>query len=701
MKGFFISGLIAGPLVFSQVSGDSITMGESRIEAIEFTRRLPVTKEVLNVSADLQDKNLGQDLPVLLKNQTSVIATSDAGNGIGYTSLRIRGVSPGSINVMLNGVPYNDSESQGTFFVNVPDLTSSAGQIVIQRGVGTSTNGVAAFGASVNILTKDPSPAPYVRGENSLGSFNTQKYALEIGSGTFLKKRFSVMGRFSKIQSDGYIDRASSNLNSYNLTSMYKHNKTLVRLMVFGGKEKTYQAWNGVDRQTWEDNPRFNSAGAIYDDAWENIVDFYSNETDNYRQNHTHLTWKQLLSDQWNIETTLHHTRGKGYYENYKQDADYSKYNLTDYAGSSDFIRKKWLDNNFYGIVSNANASFSNVELQLGLVANQYSGWHYGRVNDVFVPEISEYEYYRNYSLKNEVSGYMKSIFHSDKFSWFGDLQVRSIDYSTRIDLEGDGEGGNINSYWTFFNPKFGVSYQLGIGRLYLSYAKAMREPNRDDLLSDPTTRAEKLHDFELGIEGRMNSSLIFAANVFHMFYRDQLVLSGAINDIGEFIRTNSGRSFRQGLEISSRFSLTERWEFLANATFSRNINVDFKSEEQSEIADLGRTPIAFSPESMANLKVTYKPNHQFRFSLSNQYVGKQYLDNTGNDALTTDAYLLNDFMAGYEVELNKIGLEINVLLNNIFDQKYVNNGYVYDGEPYYFAQAGRNFLLGVAVNFK
>lgn len=701
MKGFFISGLLAGPMVFSQALGDTVALGESRLQPIEFTRKLPVTKEVLIVSADLQEKNLGQDLPILLKNQTSVVATSDAGNGIGYTSLRIRGVSPGSINVMLNGVPYNDSESQGTFFVNVPDLTSSAEQIVIQRGVGTSTNGVAAFGASVNILTKDPSMVPYVRGENSLGSFNTQKYAVEIGSGTFFKEQFSVMARLSKIHSDGYIDRASSDLNSYNLTGLYKHHNTSVRLMLFGGKEKTYQAWNGVDRETWKENPRFNSAGAIYDEAWENIVDFYSNETDNYRQHHAHLTWKQLLSDQWNIETTLHHTGGKGYYENYKQDASYSKYNLSSYSGASDFIRKKWLDNKFYGIVSNANATFGEVDLQVGLIANQYSGWHFGRVSDVSVSEIADHEYYRNYSLKNEVSGYVKSIVRSGKFSWFGDLQLRSIDYSTRILLAGDGEGGNINDKWTFFNPKFGMSYQLGANRMYFSYAKAMREPNRDDLLSDSSTRPEKLHDFELGIEGRVNKSLIFAANAFHMFYRDQLVLSGAINDIGEFIRTNSGRSYRQGIELSSRLSVKDQWEFLANATFSRNINVDFKSEEQSEITQLGKTPIAFSPRSMANLKVSYKPSDVLRFALSNQYVGKQYLDNTGNEELTTDAYFLNDFMASYKMDLTNVGLEFSALFNNIFDQKYVNNGYVYDGTPYYFAQAGRHFLVGIAVTFK
>ncbi|WP_299177358.1 TonB-dependent receptor plug domain-containing protein, partial [uncultured Chryseobacterium sp.] len=292
MKGFIFLGLTASSLGFAQTQNTD-TLKIREIEAVNFTKRLPVAKEIINVQRDVDSRNLGQDLPILLKNQTSVISTSDAGNGVGYTGFRIRGVGGTGINVMMNGVPYNDSESQGTFFVNVPDLTSSASQIVIQRGVGTSNNGVSAFGASINVISKEPEDQFYFKTDDSYGSFNTYKYSAEIGSGKFWKNRLSVMGRYSHIHSDGYIDRASSDLNSYNFTAMFQEGKTKLRLMAFGGKEKTYQAWNGIDRETWETDPKYNFSGAIYDSNWENIVGFYDNETDNYRQNHYQLLWEQ------------------------------------------------------------------------------------------------------------------------------------------------------------------------------------------------------------------------------------------------------------------------------------------------------------------------------------------------------------------------------------------------------------------------
>ncbi|RZJ43906.1 MAG: TonB-dependent receptor, partial [Chryseobacterium sp.] len=308
MKGLFFLGLTASSLSLAQTqTNDSLKIRE--IEAISFTRRLPVAKEIINVQKDLDSRNLGQDLPILLKNQTSIISTSDAGNGVGYTGFRIRGVAGRGINVMMNGVPFNDSESQGTFFVNVPDLTSSASQIVIQRGVGTSNNGVSAFGASINVISKEPEEKFYFKTDDSYGSFNTYKYSAEVGSGKFWKDRLSVMGRYSQIHSDGYIDRAFSDLNSYNFTALFEEGKTKLRLMAFGGKEKTYQAWNGVDRKTWETNPKYNISGAIYDANWENVVGFYDNETDNYRQNHYQLLWEQGLNERWNLETTLHYTK--------------------------------------------------------------------------------------------------------------------------------------------------------------------------------------------------------------------------------------------------------------------------------------------------------------------------------------------------------------------------------------------------------
>ena len=401
MKGFIFFGLIASPFYLAQNEQDSVKIKE--IESVNFTKRLPVSKEIINVATDLDQKNLGQDLPILLKNQTSVISTSDAGNGVGYTGLRIRGAGGTSINVMLNGIPYNDSESQATFFVNVADLTSSASQIVIQRGVGTSSNGVSAFGASVNVITKNPANEFYFKTDNSYGSFNTYKYSAEIGSGKLWRDRLSLMGRYTKIHSDGYIDRAFSDLNSYNFSALFEENNTKIRLLAFGGKEKTYQAWNGITKKNWETNPKYNTSGAIYDANWENIVGFYDNETDNYRQNHYQLLWEQNLSNHWNLETTFHYTKGKGFYENYKQDAKFSKYNLQSLIidnqtiTRTDFIRKKWLDNDFYGAVSTLYGKFENLDLNFGVVANKYEGRHFGNVSGVFYPSIFEHEYYRNF----------------------------------------------------------------------------------------------------------------------------------------------------------------------------------------------------------------------------------------------------------------------------------------------------------------
>lgn len=696
MKGLFFLGLTAGSLSFLQAqNSDSLKIRE--IETVSFTKRLPVAKEIISVQKDLDSRNLGQDLPILLKNQTSVISTSDAGNGVGYTGFRIRGVAGRGINVMMNGVPFNDSESQGTFFVNVPDLTSSASQIVIQRGVGTSNNGVSAFGASINVISKEPEEKFYFKTDDSYGSFNTYKYSAEIGSGKFWKDRLSIMGRYSHIHSDGYIDRAFSDLNSYNFTALFEEGKTKLRLMAFGGKEKTYQAWNGVDRKTWETNPRYNFSGAIYDANWENIIGFYDNETDNYRQNHYQLLWEQGLNERWNLETTLHYTKGRGYYENYKQGDPYARYNLPDFNGEeySDFIRKKWLNNDFYGIVSTLYGKFDNIDLNFGLVGNQYFGRHYGNVRDVFVPQIPQHEYYRNRSVKNEVAGFAKALVKINDFELFGDLQLRNIDYDTKILLEGDGEGADLKRNWLFFNPKAGVNYRLGNGKIFLSYAHAQREPNRDDLFSNNDVKAEKLHDFEAGIEKRFGA-VEFTANLYYMYYINQLVLNGQISSIGEFIRTNSGKSYRRGIEVGALAKLGKQWEVSGNVSLSQNRNLDFRIENQNGINNLGNTEISFSPNVITNLSLKYNPTKNFQFALINQYVGKQYLDNTETADLQLKDYFLTDFNAQYQFKINKHDVALKLLVNNIFDQKYVNNGYVYDG-PIYFAQAGINFMFGIS----
>ena len=658
---------------------------------------MPVAKEIINVQKDLDSRNLGQDLPILLKNQTSIISTSDAGNGVGYTGFRIRGVAGRGINVMMNGVPFNDSESQGTFFVNVPDLTSSASQIVIQRGVGTSNNGVSAFGASINVISKEPEDKFYFKTDDSYGSFNTYKYSAEVGSGKFWKNRLSVMGRYTGIHSDGYIDRAFSDLNSYNFTALFEEGKTKIRLMAFGGKEKTYQAWNGIDRKTWETNPKYNVSGAIYDANWENIVGFYDNETDNYRQNHYQLLWEQGINEKWNLETTLHYTKGRGYYENYKQGDPYARYNLPDFDGEeySDFIRKKWLNNDFYGIVSTLYGKFQNVDVNFGVVGNQYYGRHYGNVTDVFVPQIQGHEYYRNRSVKNEVAGFAKALIKVNDFEFFGDLQLRNIDYDTKILMEGDGEGANLNKNWLFFNPKAGVNYKLGNGKVFFSYAHAQREPNRDDLIANNDVKSEKLHDFEAGLEKQFGK-VAFTANLYYMYYLNQLVLNGQISNIGEFIRTNSGKSYRRGIEIGALAKLSKEWEVSGNVSLSQNRNLDFRIENEAGINELGNTEISFSPNVIANLSLKFNPTKNFQFSLMNQYVGKQYLDNTETQDLQLKDYFLTDFNAQYQFKIAKNDVALKLLVNNVFNQKYVNNGYVYNG-PVYFSQAGTNFMFGIS----
>ncbi|MBU8883380.1 TonB-dependent receptor [Kaistella sp. DKR-2] len=703
MKGFVILGLFAGPFYLAQTSQDSLKI--HNIESVNFTKRLPVSKEIISVERDLGNKNLGQDLPILLKNQTSVISTSDAGNGVGYTGFRIRGVGGNGINVMMNGVPYNDSESQGTFFVDVPDLASSASQIIIQRGVGTSSNGVSAFGASVNVISKNPEEKFYLKSDNTYGSFNTYKYSAETGSGKFWDNRLSVMGRYTKIHSDGYIDRAFSDLDSYNLTALFEENKTKIRLMAFGGKEKTYQAWNGIDKATWESNPKFNYSGAIYDENWENIVGFYDNETDNYRQNHYQLLWEQNLNDYWNLETTFHYTKGKGYYENYKQDAKFSKYNLPNLSANgneikkTDFIRKKWLDNDFYGAVSTLYGKFENLDLNFGIVGNQYDGKHFGNVTGVYFPQISEHEYYRNHSLKSEIAGFAKAIFTLNRFEFFGDLQLRKINYDTEILQQGDDEGANLNKKWTFFNPKAGINYKIPSGKVFLSAAVAHREPNRDDLFANPETEAEKLYDFEAGIE-KTFGNIVFTGNLYYMNYVNQLVLNGQINNIGEFIRVNSGESYRMGIELGAAAKISDQWNASGNLTLSKNENRDFKNESSAGIEMLGNTPISFSPDVIANVLLSFNPSKKFSLGIQNQYVGSQFLDNTNNESLKLADYFLTDFNAKYTLNLKRTEVDFKLLLNNIFDKKYVNNGYVYDG-PVYFSQAGINFMFGMSLKFQ
>ncbi|HAY3537862.1 TonB-dependent receptor [Elizabethkingia anophelis] len=701
MKGlFFLSALSAASIAFAQSKQDTVR----EIDEVRVIKRLPITKDIVNVEKDLGRKNLGQDLPYLLKNQTSVETTTDAGNGVGYTGLRIRGVDGTRINVMLNGVPYNDSESQGTFFVNIPDVTSSASNVIIQRGVGTSTNGVAAFGASVNIIGRDPEEQPYFSTQNSVGSFNTHKHSFEAGTGSLLNGKLSFMGRYSIIKSDGYIDRAFSDLNSYNFVGVYKDGNTKIRFQTFGGDQQTYQAWNGISKVQYEINPRYNPSGEIYDKDGK-VIGFYKNETDNYKQQHYHLLWEQRFNDNWKLNTTLHYTRGLGYYENYKSNQKFSKYGIPPYVigaetiTSGDMIRRKWLDNDFYGIVSELNGKVNKWDLNFGIVANQYYGRHYGQIiSGSNLQQIDlPIEYYRNNATKNEISGYAKALYKFGDLEMFGDLQLRNITYHSNVIKASAEEAPTFDKKFTFFNPKVGFNYHLDGGTLYLSYANAHREPVRDDIVNAPDVKPETLHDFELGYNKIFNG-LSITANAYYMLYKDQLVLIGAINGVGASLRKNVGRSYRAGIELGAGYQFSEKFNALLNATFSQNKNKNYIVQlSETETENLGTTNTSFSPNFIGNLTLNYLPVKDLQFSLVNKLVGSQYLDNTNAPESKIKSYYLSDFIASYQVAWGRTDIGFSLLVNNIFNQKYINNGY---SGPFYYAQAGANFLAGISLKF-
>lgn len=716
MKGFFISAIfLAGGLSAQGVEQDSL----SQIEAVRFIKRLPMSKEVISLKK-LSNKNLGQDIPYLLKNQVSMDYSSDTGNGIGYTGLRIRGTSGRGINVMLNGVPYNDSESQGTFFVNISDIASSASRIVIQRGVGTSTNGTGAFGASVDIISKEPENIPMAGVGASAGSFRTFRHWAEVHSGKFLNDKLSVFGRFTKTDSDGYRDRAFSDLQSYNVMAMFESGKTKIKFLTFGGKEKTYQTWNGISQKQMEENPRYTSDGAIYDDSWSKVIGFYDNETDNYRQNHYHLVVENSLGTNWKNYTTLYYTKGKGYYENYKQDSKFLDYGLANiFQGTTEIkrdnlIRKKWLDNDFYGLISNFYGKYRNWDFNLGLLGNEYKGWHFGNVSSLKFQNIDHHEYYRNLSTKQEFSGFAKAIFKYRKFQIFGDVQLRHIGYNTRVDSQkgekGQEEGFNSDKKWTFFNPKAGVSYLLPEGQVYFSVAVAHREPNRSDLEVNIDTRPEKLVDYELGVETKIGSKVSVLANAYYMDYRNQLIQTGQVDDVGNFIRTSADNSYRMGLELGFQVKLLENLSFNGNANLSKNkIKKILTHDANKNVVELNNVDISYSPNKILNAGLIFSPFKNFEMGVQARHIGSQYFSvDSQNQEFKLKDYSTADATLRYKFPLNRADVELNLLLNNLFDRKFVNNAAVWVDDwdnnkvkASYYPQAGFNFLFGINVWFK
>lgn len=682
---------------FSQETPNDSTqinkLDEVVISAVRVTSKAPVTFSNLD-KKDIKYRNLGQDIPILMNYMPSVVTTSDAGNGVGYTGIRVRGSDATRVNVTINGIPYNDAESQGTFWVNMPDFASSVQSLQLQRGVGTSTNGVGAFGASINMLTDNFSTKASAEISGSAGSFNTFKENIKFSTG-LLNDHIEIAGRLSNLTSDGYIDRASSDLQSYFLQGAYTDDNTLIKLLVFGGTEKTYQSWNGIDGETLETDRTFNSAG-IYTDEFGN-VQFYDNETDNYKQTNYQLIWSELINEDWTSNFALHYTHGEGYYENYKEDADFEDYGLIPVEGveATDLIRQKWLDNDFYGMTFSLNYKKEKWDVIFAGGWNKYEGNHFGKV--IWSRYASQSElgdlYYDDDAVKTDGNIFSKASYQlTDKINLFVDLQYRNVNY------QADGvQATYLDETYHFFNPKAGVTYELNQkNNLYLSYARANREPNRTDFEGGNAV-PETLNDFELGWRN-VSEKLQFNANVYYMGYINQLILTGNLDDVGNPIRANSEDSYRLGLEVDVTIEVAKKFYIKPNFTLSSNKNIDLTVDNIS----YGNTDIAYSPDLIIGNIFVYKPIENLYVSLLQKFVGEQYMNNIELPEAKLDAYFVNDFNVAYEIFPKSVfkSIMVNVLVNNIFNTKYVANGYMWDVYPYYYPQAGINFLAGLTLKF-
>lgn len=711
------------------LEGKKVVLDEVFVSAIRVTKESPVTFSNLT-KEQIKPRNLGQDIPILMNFLPSVVTTSDAGAGVGYTGIRVRGSDATRVNVTINGIPYNDAESQGTFWVNMPDFASSVESLQLQRGVGTSTNGAGAFGASLNLLTDGFSEDAYAQISSSIGSFNTLKNTFKFSTG-LLNDHIEVSGRLSQINSDGYIDRSGVDLESYFFQAAYKDDNTLIKALQFGGHEITSQAWYGTplarinnDAQGIED---FIVINELSEAEAKNLRDSdrrynyytYENEDDNYKQDHTQLLWNEKLNNNWNTNIALHYTRGRGFYEQYKVEDDFSTYGFTpitvngEEVNTTDIIRRRWLDNHFYGAVFSANYTNNNLNLIFGGGWNTYKGDHFGEVIWARYASNSSIRdrYYDDSSKKTDFNLYTKANYKlNDKWSLFGDLQYRTVGYSANGD-----DTGLVDDTFNFFNPKAGVTLDLNSNNnLYFSYAVANREPNRNDY-ENGNPKPEKLNDFELGWRYVSEKAQI-NTNVYYMQYKDQLVLTGELNDVGAPLRKNVGDSYRLGLEIDANLTISSQFSFRPNVSISANKNKDFLFQRDGELVNLGDTEIAFSPSLIAGGAFTYSPSENLQITVLGKHVGEQFMGNIDASSSKLSAYTQFDFNMQYEIMTNTFikSIVLSGLVNNIFNELYESNGYFFtyddtwsqpgvtttiEGAGYY-PQAGTNFLLGATLNF-
>ncbi len=693
--------------------GDEVFVEATRVDDSTPMSYTNVTKD------DIEKQNLGQDVPYLLQSTPSVISTSDAGTGIGYTGIRIRGVDPARVNVTINGIPVNDAESHGIFWVNLPDIASSIDNLQVQRGVGTSTNGAGAFGASVNLQTSSNRVDPFAEINTGFGSFNTRKANIMLGSG-LMKNGWQFEGRLSKIMSDGFIDRSSADLNSFYLSATKRGERSLLKADMFSGKEITYQAWYGVEESVLEGGNRtFNEAGT------EKPGSPYDNQVDNYRQDYYQLHYSYRLADNWSANASLHYTHGQGFYEEYKAGQDVDDYGITPVPitqTTTDLVRRRWLDNDFYGIVFNTKYTYSdNWNVTFGGGVNRYDGDHFGEIIWARFAGNSETEqrYYDNNAIKTDfnVFGKMQYLL-SENLNAYLDLQVRRINYEfDGVDIQQSGAVNIRNEDdLVFFNPKFGLVYRKANHRMFASFGVASKEPTRDEYVNSSTQsrpKEETLYNIETGYRGEFDRFFV-AVNGYGMFYKDQLILTGQINDVGEAVRQNIPNSYRIGLELEGGIQITDSFNWAGNTTISQNKVESFTEyiddyDNGGQIAEtFDDADIAFSPNLIANSIFSYT-NSGFTGAISSKYVSKQYLDNTQNDARSIDAYFVNDLRLAYKLQnlLSFKAVTATLMVNNILDAEYETNGYtygyVYGGMQrfnYYYPQAGTNFLFQVKWEF-
>ncbi len=700
---------------WSQEKKDTIDLPPVEVRAVIAPPTAPFAKTNLD-KKEIARQNLGQDLPFLLNQTPSVVVNSDAGNGVGYTGIRIRGTDATRINVTLNGIPYNDAESQGTFFVDLPDFASSVNRIQIQRGVGTSTNGAGAFGATINFSTNEVNKKAYAEINNSFGSFNTWKNTIKAGTG-LLGNHFTIDARASRVSSDGYIDRASTNLRSGYLSVAYLSDKNDLRLNILSGKEKTYQAWNGVSESDLKTHRTINYAGM------EKPGEPYDNETDNYRQDHYQLFFTHHINPNFSFNVAGFLTPGKGYYEEYRADEDYTKYGLTypvvggNTITETDLIRQLWLKNYYYGSIFSLQKQSAKTRLTFGGAITKYDGNHFGEViwsEQVWNGSKRWYDLDASKKDFNVYGKWQQDI--TDQFQLFADAQYRRVDY----DLLGfrDNPDLFINNTYDFFNPKIGLSYHQNNWLAYVSYSVAHKEPNRDDFEAgkDQQPKPETLQDWEAGIERKNNRSFL-SANLYYMKYKDQLVLTGQINDVGAYTRTNIPNSYRLGIELQGSSMINKWLKAAANLTLSRNRIKNFT--EYIDAYDAGynwigqdtkfykESAISFSPDVIGAATVTFIPVKQLNIDLLSKYAGKQYLDNTENESRKLHPYFTEDVRAIYSFSKSWLkNVDLIFQVNNVFNKKYEPNGYTFSyyvasdltTENYYYPMAGTNWMFGVNV---